>query len=151
MNKRVGAVLAGLLLVAIATGAGYALFSMTVRSGTSRLEAGKVEIALHGDAVSLAGIKPGDGGDAIFTVTNTGTLPVVYTFEVETAGELFEGINPVVIYTPAIPTSPYLNVGSSSEIFLGWYMPEDAGNEYQGAAGEFTVVVTATQAIEAYP
>lgn len=149
MKNKVLSVLAGLLLVAIVTGAGYALFSATVRSSTNRMKSGTVDVALHGGVSILYQISPGEWGYHEYKIKNTGNLPAIIQVDFDTKGQLFEGETPVELWTGYY--HEHLAVGETKEIFVYWEMPIDAGNEYQGTTGEYTLVVTATQAIEAYP
>ena len=142
----------GLVIVVIAlmvAGTGYALFSATARGGASRLEAGTVAIEVVGEPVDLSGIAPGDRGEVVFEVVNTGTLPLSFLLDVEKGGTLFEGGNPVIVSYEVY--SAQLAPGARSMVAVTWSFPQSAGNEYQGASGTFELVVTATQDVGAYP
>jgi len=146
--KKVYAVLIGLLMVALATSAVYALFSMTAKGATNRLEAGRVEVKVVGEPVSVGNITPGSQGEAVFEVHNVGTLPVIYTVSWETEGELFEGEHPVELWSS---DSGRIKPGEVNWIAVTWNFPQQAGNEYQGASGTFMLVVNAQQDVGGYP
>ena len=147
--KTVGKLIIGLLLVGLVATGGYALFTDIARSGFSRLEAGVLSVEVEGEPVRLSGIVPGDAGEVVYKVTNTGTMAANISVTVETTGGLFEGDNPVGVH--AQYRYSYLDVGHTTQITVWWSFPEIAGDDYQGAYGEFEIVVHAEQAIGGYP
>jgi spore coat-associated protein N len=125
-----------------------ALFSAMVKGSANRLQAGTVEVEVIGDPVNLSDISPGSQGEALFEVHNVGTLPVTYTVNWETSGALFEGANPIELWSLE---RGRLGVGEVAYIGVTWNFPAEAGNEYQGASGLFTLVVNAQQDVGGYP
>lgn len=148
MKKRIVSFVLAVVMLALAAGVVYALFSHMAKSSVNRLEAGKVEVQVIGDPIDLGGITPGSMDTVMFELHNTGTLAVDYTIEYETSGALFEGENPVQLGSLQ---SGHMEVGEMHYIVVTWALPIGAGNEYNGATGTFQLVVHAQQAVGGYP
>ena len=147
-KKLVYAVIIAAAVTLAVIGVATALFSMRATGPTNTMQAGTVEVLVTGDPVVLSGVAPGDKGIAEFQVENIGTLPVYYTVKWETTGALFEGVNPVELWSAS---EGRLQPGQTNTIAVQWLFPEQSGNEYQGASGTFTLVINAQQDVEAYP
>ena len=148
MKKRIVSFVLAVVMLALAAGVVYALFSHMAKSAVNRLEAAKVEVQVIGDPIDLGGITPGSMDTVMFELHNTGTLAVDYTIEYETSGALFEGENPVQLGSLQ---SGHMEVGEMHYIVVTWALPIGAGNEYNGATGTFQLVVHAQQAVGGYP
>jgi spore coat-associated protein N len=139
-------------------GATMAWFTSEDKNTDNSFAAGTFEISLDKDDgvekyFNIENTFPGDEGSAEIVVTNEGSLPMDYYFKLETSGALFEGEFPVQVkindtagnQITDLGAERKLDAGQSEKFVIFYLMPEDAGNDYQGATGTLDITVKGNQ------
>ncbi len=162
MNKIItGSLIVFLLLITgtmLLSGTSAALFSDSFQNSSNVFSTGRVNIVLNnGDDTQLFHVDnliPGQAGSTPVTISNAGSLDFFYTIEIITAGYLVEGDHPLEVNIKDIQgnlvnadTTRYLFAGEEETLSVNWYMPIDAGNEYQGETASLGLFVHASQAV----
>lgn len=152
------------LVAALVGGATFALFTDEATNANNTFAAGTVDIVLDNDtddeitSFNLENIAPGDSGSVTIKVANSGSLEFRYDTALDVDGDLFAGDHPIVVTLKkgndvifssaadgAFDSNRVLAAGASEDLTLEWSFPKDAGNEYQAAAGNFSVSFVAEQ------
>lgn len=141
-----GTMALGAFLIAAGT---MALFTAEVSNEGNTFATGTLTIeditGGNGSAVfTVSNIAPGDDGDGVITIANTGSLDAwVRIQDVDTDGYLFDGDYPIELSYNE--DAIRINAGQSYNFNVSWEFPLAAGNDYQGAAGEATFNFQAVQ------
>ncbi len=139
-------------------GATVAWFTSQDTNTDNSFAAGTLEISLDKEDqvekyFEVGNMQPGDEGSTEIVVTNEGTLPLDFSFTLETSGALFDGEDPLQVKINDIagnkvtdPSTEHTLEANETRTFVIFYlMPGDADNDYQGAAGSLNIIVNANQ------
>ncbi|GAB4259526.1 TasA family protein [Thermincola ferriacetica] len=158
MKKRIA--LSFMMIALVATlvgGATFAYFTNSASNVGNTFTAGTLAILADDQetttSFNVTNMAPGDNGSDTVVVKNNGSLALKYNMTLVTNGELFVGNNPVVITvkdsngTEISDLSAYRTLASGAQetLTIEYSFPSDAGDEYQGDTGSFSLTFNATQ------
>lgn len=162
MKKNIIGILFVFLFLVTATllmsGTTAALFSDSFENPSNSFSTGRVYINLNQgndtQFLNVDNLMPGQASASPFTISNSGTLDFYYTIQIITAGVLVEGEHPLEFSIQDFQgnlitsnTKLFLSAGEEETLSVNWYMPLEAGNEYQGATASLGLFVHASQAV----
>ncbi len=148
--------LIGALLIG---GATIALFTDTAQNTSNNFAAGTLSINLTREfgeeqSFTFGNIAPGDSGSDTIIVRNNGSLELRYRLNnLSKDGYLLTGGDYPIVFSftvngePLVPgeTVRVLPSGATETITVNWWLPLDAGNDYQGTSGTLGISVSAEQ------
>lgn len=152
------------LVAALVGGATFALFTDEATNANNAFATGTVDIVLNDDNAdeitffNLEDIAPGDSGNVTIKVANAGSLEFRYDVALDVEGDLFALPHPILVTLKAgsnvifsssqdgtFDVNRVLDAGASEDLTLEWSFPKEAGNEYQGKSGSFSITFSAEQ------
>ncbi|MDW7649924.1 MAG: TasA family protein [Bacillota bacterium] len=148
-NRSLAILVVFTLVAALIGGSTLAVLTSSASTVANNFSAGTLVVVAGEQNIEVgnyANMAPGDTIPGTFSVTNNGTLPLRYTVEAVTSGDLFAGSTPAVVSHSVYSDGDYiLSPGDVETIAFDVHLPLIAENGYQAALGQLYFIVSAEQ------